>query len=279
MEAKKLDIAVIAITIIMYFMVNVFNTFSKQYYFENMIMLSILFAIILISYFSEFVISLITVVIIIFFYGSYTLYGNVVLGKSVEFHVYFWFIMLPIAAVISAIIGNKIRSIQRENEKLKDNYSSLVTIDQNTGLNNQRVFFIVMNQFMSLAKRHKIPLTLMIIKFLYYNDIRNIVGEYKIQDILKDVGEQLAKSTRMEDCNYILEDGKTFAMLLFTDRQGADIVKDRIRENINNYNLDNSSKSVSIKIELKIGLAQYNDEIKDIIEFKRLAEKDMEYDV
>ncbi|MDP4090864.1 MAG: diguanylate cyclase [Bacillota bacterium] len=279
METKKVDIWVIMLIILMYCLITFFNIFSKQYYMENLIMLSMLFAIILISYFNGIIAAMITVVTAMFFYGSYVLYTNIILQESVQPHVYFWLIIFPAAAVLSSLIGGKIRDIQAENIKLNQNYSSFVTIDQDTGLNNAQVFFIVLNQYMSLAKRHKLPLTLMLVKLSYFEDIRSIVGENGIGGILKDIGAQLTKSTRMEDCSYILEDGKTFGLLLFTDTKGAQIVKDRIKENISDYNPGNSNKAVSIKIELKVGFVQYNEKIQDAIEYRRLAEKDIEYDV
>ncbi len=279
MQTKKVDIWIIIMIIIMYCLVNIFSVLSKEYYLENLIMLSALFAVILISYFNGTIAALTSVVVIIFFYGSYVLYGNIVLRQTVEMHVYFWLVMFPAAAISASFIGSKIRDIQVENLKLKENYSSFVTIDQSTGLNNAQVFLIVLNQYMSLAKRHKLTLTLMLVKLSYFEDIRSIIGESKMGFILKEIGKRVTESTRMEDSSYILEDGRTFALLLFTDAKGASIVKDRIKEKVSAYNHGNSNKTVSINIELKIGIAQYNDHIQGVMEYRRLAEKDMEYDV
>lgn len=265
--------------IIMYCLVNIFSVLSKEYYLENLIMLSALFAVILISYFNGTIAALTSVVVSIFFYGSYVLYGNIVLRQTVEMHVYFWLVMFPAAAISASFIGSKIRDIQVENSKLKENYSAFVTIDQSTGLNNAQVFLIVLNQYMSLAKRHKLTLTLMLVKLSYFEDIRSIIGESKMGFILKEIGKRVTESTRMEDSSYILEDGRTFALLLFTDAKGASIVKDRIKEKVSAYNHGNSNKTVSINIELKIGIAQYNEHIQGVMEYRRLAEKDMEYDV
>ncbi len=100
-----------------------------------------------------------------------------------------------------------------------------------------------------------------------------------MKEILKMIGAQLVECTRTEDCSYMLEDGRTFALLLFTNKEGALIVKERIKENINKFNIDNSAKPVSIKTELRLGISEYRDHELDVLGFRKSAEKDMEYDV
>lgn len=278
MEAKKIDIWVIILAVIMYLAVNLFVLFPKEAYFENMIMLSLLFATLLLSYFIGMVVALGMGAVVIFFYGSYTMYGNVVLGNPVESHVYYWLVFIPAAAVIAAMIGSKVRLLQEENAKMKRDYSDFVTVDEITGLNNGKVLYSVMNQYMGLSRRYQLPLSLMIVKIMYYDDILAIVGHTKMKDIIKSIGKQLVQSTRTEDSGYMLEDGRTFALLLFGDGEGAQVVKRRMKESIRKYNLENSAKSVSINLELKIGIAQYREE-QDILGMRKAAEKDMEYDV
>ncbi len=84
MEAKKIDIWVIALAIVAYGIVNLFHLMPKEFYFENMIMLSLLFAAGLLSYFSGMIFALGMAAVVIFFYGSYVMYGNVVLGNPVN---------------------------------------------------------------------------------------------------------------------------------------------------------------------------------------------------
>ncbi|MEI7024414.1 GGDEF domain-containing protein [Paenibacillus sp. y28] len=279
MEAKKIDIWVIALTVLLYGVVNLFILLPKDYFFENMIMLSMLFAIGVLSYFSGIVIALGMAAVAIFFYGSYVMYGNVVLGNGVESHVYYWMVLLPAIAVIAATIGGKIRVMQDENMKMKQEYSDYVTVDQNTGLDNVKVFYGVLNQYMGLSRRYKLPLSLMMVNVMYFDDIRGIVGQERMRDLLKSIGKQIVNCTRTEDCSYMLEDGRTFAVVLVGDVEGAQVVKKRLKESIRQMNLDNAVKSVAIKLELRIGIAQYTEEIQDVIGMRKAAEKDMEYDV
>jgi len=279
LEAKKIDIWVIALAIVAYGIVNLFHLMPKEFYFENMIMLSLLFAVGLLSYFSGMVFSLGMAAIVIFFYGSYVMYGNVVLGKPVESHVYYWIVFVPLVAAVSATLGGRIRRVQADNAKLSREFEDYVTVDQNTGLDNVKAFYGVLNQHMGISRRFKLPLSLMLVNMTYFDDIRNIVGPERMRDILKMIGEQMIQFTRTEDCSYMLEDGRTFALLLFTNKEGALVVKERIKDGVKKFNLDNSAKAVSIKTELRIGIAEYLDHGQDVLEFRKSAEKEMEYDV
>src|SRR5689334_9851434 len=99
MEAKKIDLWVIGLAILTYGIVNVFHLMPDEFYFENTIMLSLLFALGLVSYFSGLLVSLGLAALTIFFYGSYVIYGNVVHGQAVQSHVYYWLVFLPLVAV------------------------------------------------------------------------------------------------------------------------------------------------------------------------------------
>ncbi|TXK72366.1 diguanylate cyclase domain-containing protein [Paenibacillus sp. N3.4] len=275
-EAKKLDIWVIVLAILIYGVVNLFVLLPKEFYFENMIMLSVLFTIAILSYFTGMVISLGMGALVIFFYGSYVMYGTVVLGKAVESHVYYWMVLVPGSAVVSATIGSKIRLIQEENIRMKSDYAKYVTVDESTGLNNVKAFYGMLTQYMGLSRRYKLPLNLMMVNIMYFEDIKSIVGQDRMEDILKLIGQQLVDLTRVEDRSYMLEDGRTFATLLFGNAVGAEVVKQRIKETIQQYSLDHA---VAVNMELRVGIAEYNDSIKDVISMRKAAEKDMEYDV
>jgi len=279
LEAKKIDIWVIALAIVAYGIVNLFHLMPKEFYFENMIMLSLLFAAGLLSYFSGMIFALGMAAVVIFFYGSYVMYGNVVLGNPVESHVYYWIVFVPLIAALSATLGGRIRKVQTDNMKLTREFEEFVTVDQHTGLDNVKAFYGVLNQHMGLSRRFKLPLSLMLVNLTYYDDVRGIVGPERMRDILKAIGEQMVQFTRTEDCSYMLEDGRTFALLLFTNREGALVVKERIKEGMKRFNLDNSAKPVSIKTELRIGITEYEDHEQDVLGFRKAAEKDMEYDV
>ncbi|MCM3749011.1 diguanylate cyclase [Paenibacillus pasadenensis] len=280
MEAKKLDIWIIVLAVLTYGMVNWFVLLPKDSYLENTLLLSAMFAIAVLSYLSGMMIALSAAALCIFFYGSYIMYGSVMLGRGIESHVYYWLVLLPLVALLTAVIGNLIRSIQKENLRMRERYSEYVTIDENTGMENARVFYAVLGQYISLSKRYELPLSVMLVRLEYYDDIRSIVGSEAMKDVVAWIGRRLGDSTRNEDSGYILEDGRTFALLLLGNPDGAQVVKHRIKENIHAYDLQRAAKAVTVRIELRIGIAVFTaEENQDPLALRRAAQKDMEFDV
>ena len=57
------------------------------------------------------------------------------------------------------------------------------------------------------------------------------------------------------------------------------IVKNRIKERITELNLDLRSEKEYVNVDVKISMVEYRDEIRNSMEFKLLAEEELQYDV
>lgn len=131
----------------------------------------------------------------------------------------------------------------------------------------------------SIYKRHGEPFSLMIIKVMYYDEISGILGPKRMKKFLMAIGDSITNSTRNEDEKYKLTND-TFAILMQgTDEKSAEIVKRRIKDSIKEFNFSEKQKGKNIKIDLKIGLLEYTDDMKSAFEFKTNVEKEIEYDV
>ena len=242
-------------------------------------MLSVLFALMLLSYFAGTIPALGAGIVILFFYGSAVLYKNVMQGMPVEAHSFMWLVFLPGFAFVMGVIGNGCHSLQTDNRRLQSMLGELATVDETTGLENTQAFYTEATQYIGLSKRHKLPLSLMLVRLVYYDDLKSIAGENGMKALLKNIARQLVLSTRVEDSCYRLEDGRTFGLLLFTDQDGMEVIRKRIRETIKEFNVEKGGKTLPVRIELKMGSAMCTEEIKDALSLKDLAEKDMEYDL
>lgn len=246
---------------------------------ENSIILGILFTVIIISYFLGTIAGLLSSTIIIFFYGSFKLYETLVLNAPVTLNTYIWMVFIPLSAFIVGALSQNLHKLQADNEKLVSDYKSLVTIDSETGLNNIKGFYMSLEKQLSFSRRHKNHLTLMIVKLHYFDDLKAILGDTKLTESLLDISNCINSATRIEDERYKLSEN-TFAILMpNTDAKGSEIVKFRIKENIVNLNLQANEKGKNVNLDIKIGVLELNDNIKDSFEFKELAEKELEYDV
>ncbi|MGH4120143.1 GGDEF domain-containing protein [Clostridium sp.] len=246
---------------------------------ENSIIIGILFTVIIISYFLGPIVGLLSSTVIIFFYGTFKLYVNLSFNSPVALNTYVWMLFIPLSSFITGMLSDNIHKLQDDNEKLSRDYKNLVTIDSETGLNNIKGFYMNLNKQLSFSRRHKTPLTLMIVKLHYFDDLKAILGNTKLTEILLDISSCINDATRNEDERYKLNEDVFAILMSNTDFKGSEIVKLRIKENLTNLTFKANEKGKNVNLETKIGALELNDNISDSFEFKELAEKELEYDV
>ncbi|SFB05874.1 GGDEF domain-containing protein [Clostridium frigidicarnis] len=276
---KKIDLYFIALFVDVFIIVSYSFFFLNEKNITNFIMLGILFISIIYTYFSGIIKGLLASGIIVFIYATYKLYENFLNLKYTENYDYIWVVFIPLSVFIVGKLVENINIIQNKSLKLESEYKELVTIDKNTGLSNLRGFYYDLDREISRVKRHKISLTLMIIKISYYDELKSVLGEESLRIVVEKVVAGIKESTRNEDIRYNLKES-TFAILMAeTDVKGAEIVEDRIREKIKNLNLYIKENKKNIDLEVKIGAVQYSEKISGALEFRELVEKELEYDV
>ncbi|MFV3010429.1 GGDEF domain-containing protein [Clostridium botulinum] len=277
--SKNIDICIILL------LLNFFCIYSFIYFnlgkniMLNFIMLGSLFMVTIMAYFRGIVEGFLFSAMIIFFYVTFIIYNNTIHRNPVELITYIWMIDMPLSAFISGKLSENINLIQSINTRLQKEYRDLITIDKTTGLSNLKGFYIDLDREMSKAKRHKLNLSLMIVKIQYYDELNAILGEKKMEEILKIISNVITLAIRGEDISYKLNKD-TFAILMpSTNLQGAEVVKNRIKESISEENLKIKQEDKNVNIDIKVGIVEYKNTIKEAFEFKELAEKELEYDV
>ncbi|ACO84698.1 GGDEF domain-containing protein [Clostridium botulinum] len=277
--SKDIDICIILL------LLNFFCIYSFIYFnlgkniMLNFIMLGSLFMVTIVAYFRGIVEGFLFSAMIIFFYVTFIIYNNTIHRNPVELITYIWMVDIPLSAFISGKLSENINLIQSINTRLQKEYRDLITIDKTTGLSNLKGFYIDLDREMSKAKRHKLNLSLMIVKIQYYDELNAILGEKKMEEILKIISNVITLAIRGEDISYKLNKD-TFAILMpSTNFQGAEVVKNRIKESISEENLKIKQEDKNVNIDIKVGIVEYKNTIKEAFEFKELAEKELEYDV
>ncbi|KEJ00680.1 diguanylate cyclase [Clostridium botulinum A2B7 92] len=277
--SKNIDICIILL------LLNFFCIYSFIYFnlgkniMLNFIMLGSLFMVTIMAYFRGIVEGFLFSAMIIFFYVTFIIYNNTIHRNPVELITYIWMVDMPLSAFISGKLSENINLIQSINTRLQKEYRDLITIDKTTGLSNLKGFYIDLDREMSKAKRHKLNLSLMIVKIQYYDGLNAILGEKKMEEILKITSNVITLEIRGEDISYKLNKD-TFAILMpSTNIQGAEVVKNRIKESISEENLKIKQEDKNVNIDIKVGIVEYKNTIKEAFEFKELAEKELEYDV
>ncbi|WP_139355252.1 diguanylate cyclase domain-containing protein [Clostridium saccharobutylicum] len=246
--------------------------------FENYIMLELVMIIALVSYYSNITLALIVTLVTDFVYMSYKLYLNFINNLNIDIQSYYWIILLPITAILVSLVSHNIVMLQKENENLTNENSKLVMIDEETNIRNERALLFELPIYMKISTRHKIPLTLFIVKIKFAEKLRNIIGKKQYKALLIQSSEVLEKTLREEDIKYIL-DYRKFAILTITGEDGARVIKDRFKENISKFDFTKESYYKNVKLEVQIGSHTFDNSLNDPLEFIKLAEKELEYDI
>ncbi|NFC48755.1 diguanylate cyclase [Clostridium botulinum] len=245
----------------------------------NFIMLGSLFMVTIVAYFRGIVEGFLFSAMIIFFYVTFIIYNNTIHRNPVELITYIWMVAIPLSAFISGKLSENINLIQSINTRLQKEYRDLITIDKTTGLSNLKGFYIDLDREMSKAKRHELNLSLMIVKIQYYDELNAILGEKEMEEILKIISNVITLAIRGEDISYKLNKDTLAILMPSTNLQGAEVVKNRIKESISEKKLKIKQEDKNVNIDIKVGIVEYKNTIKEAFEFKELAEKELEYDV
>ena len=276
---KRLDITVTIFIAFFFSIVIVFNSLKFEKSFENYAMFLALIVIMVVSYYTTITLALILTLITEFAYISVKLYFSIGGLTTLNSSTYFWIVVIIVAALITSVLSKQIYELQKQLSDLKVKNDTLVMIDHKTGLRNTRAFMNEMPIYISMTKRHKdLPVTLMVVNIKYSDRLRKLIGDDKYEEILISVSSRIESLLRDEDRKYILNDS-TFAYILIAPKEGAEIVKNRLKDDIRKIALDKNSMLGGINLEIQVGFETWSDKIQDATDFLNKAEAASEYDV
>ncbi|WP_310830689.1 diguanylate cyclase domain-containing protein [Paenibacillus pedocola] len=267
--------------LVLVFICIVFIAGSGNDYIQNIIILNIAFILALVTYFTTVTAGLALNLAFIFGYGFFIVYQTVSRGETIGISTYFWLIMVPLITVVLWIFTSSSRELEAENERLKKTTANLATVDENTDLRNSIAFQKDASLFTGISSRYGIPLTLLVVKVKYWSEIRRLIPEDQLSEAIYDVSQLSQSSIRTNDALYLLDkEEATWGLLLFTDRDGAKIVIERIKFKLQELNENEFSGKYKVNLGLKIGAVQYEAEtIENPLDFIVQAKKQLEYDV
>jgi GGDEF domain-containing protein len=274
------DIALLSFLVLLFICI-VFISGAPDDYIQNIIILNVAFILAIVTYFTTVTAGLVLNLVFIFTYGFYTMYQTISLGEIIGLNTYFWLIMTPLLTVVLWIFTLSNRELQAENQRLEKKTANMAIIDENTDLRNSISFQKDAALFTGISTRYQIPLTLLVVKVKYWNEIRRIIPEDKLAEAIHDVSQLSQASIRTNDALYLLDkDDATWGLLLFTDSDGAKIVIERIKLKLQELNDTEFVKKYKVSLGLKIGAVEYQaSTIENPLDFIVQAKKQLEYDV
>jgi len=245
----------------------------------NITLLVLLFIVSGISLMRSAVIGLIVSMFVIVMYGGIIVYQSFI-GMEMLRLSYVWIIAFPVFALVLGIAGERIRRKERDVCELQELHDRLVTRDELTGFSNTKEFYTELQEEMYKAHRHKTPFSLMVVEIQYFDELLAIYGKNSYSKILGLLTDAFNKELRLEDKRYRTGE-KSFAFILaHTPKGGAEVLGERIKTTLTNLTTFEQGKGVeSYKIQIRVGICEYDQSIDSNLAFKKKADKELEYDV
>lgn len=157
--------------------------------------------------------------------------------------------------LLSTYIG--LASSALDNVRLINLTKQAAITDALTGIYNRRFFVETLEKQMSLAKRHKEPLSLLIADLDHFKKLNDTYGHTAGDRALQQVSMILKDSIRTSDvlCRY---GGEEFAIIMSkTEITGALEKADKIRQSVESAHFDTMTPGKSVGITISIGVASF----------------------
>lgn len=213
-------------------------------------------------------------------YSAYKLFILYEKGTAINIYSFAWLILpLVIVGTMKLFISGRNR-LELENSMLRQQVEELVLIDPLTGLYNLRSFYYDIDRQIRYTRRNQLPLTLMIIKLRYGQELRKILTKKNFDKLKQRLAEIIGDAIRVEDNQYSIDNDGSLAIILTCDESGGELVRNRIRSMVGEKGAFDGITDTSIKVEVQIAFIQYKEEIgNDTAFFKQSVEKELQYDV
>ncbi|WP_430490782.1 diguanylate cyclase domain-containing protein [Lactiplantibacillus pentosus] len=246
----------------------------------NTLYLGVTVVMILMTYFFGVIVGLMANLAFIFVQAVVMIYLNTTQHAMFSLMMIFWLIMPLLLSVTFYGMTRRLTQLQAANAKLRADMMKRGAFDEQTNLRTTVAYIQDARVFIETNRRFQLPVTTVIIRVRYYNEIRRMMSEQQARDLLRLVSDTITSATRDNDITYSLDqDNPTWAILLFSNQPGAQIAADRIKTNFAK-NLQRSTSLNALEILLVVGIASWDaDKMQSPYDFMNTGIKETEYDV
>src|ERR1700758_5370113 len=152
------------------------------------------------------------------------------------------------------VIANQV-AVSLENAKMYKQMETMATTDGLTGLVNHRTFQVRLTDLLGRSERHGTKLALILTDIDHFKKVNDTYGHPVGDQVLKGVAQVVRDCVRKVDlaARY---GGEEFAIVLeSTDREGAKLLAERIRTEVQKQVF--SSEKGNFSVTLSLGIAVY----------------------
>ena len=245
----------------------------------NMIDLALTLLLLLMTYFFGLIVGLGGNLVFIFAQSFYMVYLHLA-GHTVPVVLGFWLLLPALLCLTFNGVTQRLRQIQADNVQLRENMVEHGAFDRQTNLRTTVAYLEDAAVYVETGTRFKIPVATVIIKIRYFNDLKQMLGAERIDELITVTSDTLKAATRDNDITYILNSqDPTWAVLLYSDADGAQIAADRIREFFEKQLV--ASKTLGdVDLRLKLSVVQWDPQkMQTATDMMNAGLKELEYDV
>lgn len=280
MQKKIFQIEVLVLLLVILFTFLVFYSFIvEDLTFLGIVLYSLIILMMSITYFLGFIkgvsISLFAIILIGIYIGFKTLNVD---NFSINLYIPL-LISIPVGSFLLGSISEALMEMKIKHEKCEKMHNYLIRTDEITGFGNDKDFLMDLEIEMAKAKRYKQPLVVGIFEIQYFNELKTLYPT-GVDKLFKELSNVINEVVRIEDQKYRIDKDKVALIIPYTDIKGGKILKSRLKEKIKLIEIKNTQdKKNTFLIDIKMGLLEYNDKIPNNIEYKKMIEREIEYDV
>lgn len=232
----------------------------------------------LITYFVSVTAGLVTDMLILFAYVSYVLWGVISSGKAVDVQLYFWIIWIPLMTVALHFFCRSFVRLAEEKSELTEQLEQFSVTDEETGLPNINSFEKECAVYMRISQRYNMEMLLLVWELRYENEVRRLLGKKRFFEQIRLISAVARKNLRKEDSLFLLHNSPyLWGTIMFTNKEGADIVKERLCRKMEEEQKRLADKGY--RIDIRFGTAAFKDEGQSPLELLEAAKKRLPYDV
>ena len=212
-----------------------------------------------------------------FIYGSLLLYfvfrGYIILNS---FLYYVWIILLPLCTIIFGIYGDYTEKLTTENKDFESYILNNTYMDPITGLPTRGGFYKNLSIEASFIKKHAYPLTIMLIKLDYNEELMAIFGTKEYGNIIKAIIKKIEDIVGHQNRKFLLGPGKMAIFLNYMEIAEAESLKAKLLKELASFRISESQKD-EFDFKFRIVVKKFGEDMEPI-KFESYIEKDLEYE-
>lgn len=251
-----------------------------DYLLINTLFLGVTVCLILFTYFWGLITGLLINLAFIFAQVVIVLYATQVDQAVVPWVLAYW-LFVPLLLSLSFYgATDHTRKLQAQNARLQSDLVERGAFDEDTNLRTMVSYIEDTAVFTETNRRFDLPVTTMIVRIRYFQEMRSMVSDAQLRELLKLVSQTIKQAMRTNDITYLIDrSNPTWSVLLFTDADGASIAAGRIKTNFTKA-LAGNDVLANLDVRLVVGVASWDpDKMKTPYDLMNAGIKETEYDV